>query len=62
MGIMDWTALVSVAVALMGRANEIMDLVRSMGVSQEDIDKVIAQNREERRTRLARDRKNDWPE
>jgi hypothetical protein len=56
-----WEGLVGLAVSLMARATEIFDLVKSWGVSQQDLDQCIAKNRAARAARLAADREADWP-
>jgi hypothetical protein len=59
---MNWEALISIAVGLLEQVDKIFGYVRSLGISDEDIEKVVARNRKERADRLARDRANEWPD
>ena len=59
---MGWEHLISVAVMLAEQADRIIEFVKSLGVAQEDIDKVVARNRAERAAALAADRAKEWPD
>jgi hypothetical protein len=58
---MGWKELIAAAVLLWEQAERIMGYVRSLGVSQEDIDTCIAKNRAKRAAQIAADVANEWP-
>jgi hypothetical protein len=58
---MGWEGIITAAVSLMALAERLIAIVRGMGVSQQDVDKAIAENRAARAKALEDARGTEWP-